>query len=596
MRQIVCSNCMSRVDIGAQQCPYCGHSFANTNPTGALPVNTLLAGRYTLAKCLRVDGEGVEYDAIDAQTESRVVVKEYIPFAICAARSADGRVIPKAGREVLYKTTCMDFIELYKTLASLGETEGLTTVLDLVEANNTAYAVREADEGLTLMEYLDELRIPLNAEEAFHLLAPVVTGVETMHRRGLLHRGISPDTVRITPTGAKLCGYATLGLRTAQSELKPRLADGYAAPEQYSVAEFQGPYTDVYSLGALFYFAVTGRTPLPSNLRKMQDNLPPAHTILKQIPGYFSAAIASAMRVASQERTQSAQEFLEALTTPQARQDLKGIRAYLAVLTPRHWKIIIACGIGFLVVMVLSVVAILGSLPKEAPSSSSSSSSSSAVSSSSSTVSSAVSVADKIATPTFKGQKYEDIMNNQSYAKDFVFSQEYEYSDEVAAGVVIRQTPLPGEETKSGTMVHLVISQGPKTAIMPAVEAHDINSVIANLTELGIQYRQNIVANNGQYAKNYVVRSSIAEGAVVNLETDIVYLDVAGEVQPQSSSSVPTSSSTVTPPPPTGGETAGGTTGGTSNTTSTPQAGTDNTQQGTGTSGATPDPNTQPTA
>lgn len=591
MRQIVCSNCMSRVDIGAQQCPYCGHSFVNTNPTGALPVNTLLAGRYTLAKCLRVDGEGVEYDAIDAQTESRVVVKEYIPFAICAARSADGRVIPKAGREVLYKTTCMDFIELYKTLASLGETEGLTTVLDLVEANNTAYAVREADEGLTLMEYLDELRIPLNAEEAFNLLAPVVTGVETMHRRGLLHRGISPDTVRITPTGAKLCGYATLGLRTAQSELKPRLADGYAAPEQYSVAEFQGPYTDVYSLGALFYFAVTGRTPLPSNLRKMQDNLPPAHTILKQIPGYFSAAIASAMRVASQERTQSAQEFLEALTTPQARQDLKGIRAYLAVLTPRHWKIIIACGIGFLVVMILCIVAILGSLPKDDASSSSSSSSSSSAVSSSSTVSSAASVADKIITPTFKGQKYEDIVRNQTYAKDFVFSQEYEYSNEVAAGVVIRQTPLPGEETKSGTMVHLVISQGPKTAIMPAVQGHDIDSVIAKLTELGIQYRKNFIPNNGQYTKNYVVYSSIAEGAVVNLETDIVYLDVAGEVQSPSTSSSSTSSSTVEDP-----SAGGAATGGSSNTTSTSQSGTDNTQQGPDTSGTTQDPNAQPPA
>ena len=45
MRQIVCSNCMSRVEIGARQCPYCGQSFANTNPAGALPVNTLLAGR-----------------------------------------------------------------------------------------------------------------------------------------------------------------------------------------------------------------------------------------------------------------------------------------------------------------------------------------------------------------------------------------------------------------------------------------------------------------------------------------------------------------------------------------------------------------------
>lgn len=550
MRQIVCSNCMSRVDIGAQQCPYCGHSFVNTNPAGALPVNTLLAGRYTLAKCLRVDGEGVEYEAIDAQTESRVVVKEYIPFAICAARSADGRVIPKAGREVLYKTTCMDFIELYKTLVSLGQAEGLTAVLDLVEANNTAYAVREADEGLTLMEYLDELRIPLNAQEALTLLSPVVTAVETMHRSGLLHRGISPDTVRITPTEAKLCGYATLGLRTAQSELKPHLADGYAAPEQYSVAEFQGPYTDVYSLGALFYFAVTGRTPLPANLRKMQDNLPAAHTILKQIPGYFSAAIASAMRVASQERTQSAQEFLEELTTPQARQDLKGIRAYLAVLTPRHWKIIIACGIGFLLVMIFSIVAILGSLPDEADSSSSSSSSSTSSSavSSSSTASQAVPVTNTVTTPTFKGQKYEDIIRNQSYAKDFMFSQEYEYSDSVEAGVVIRQTPLPGEETKTGTMVHLVISQGAKTAKMPAVVNHNVNAVIANLTSLGIQYRLNIVTNNGQYVKDNVVDSSIAEGDSVDLQLDVVQLDVAGEVQTPASSSTPTPPSTPTTP------------------------------------------------
>lgn len=206
-------------------------------------------------------------------------------------------------------------------------------------------------------------------------------------------------------------------------------------------------------------------------------------------------------------------------------------------------------------------------------------------------MSSAASVADKIITPTFKGQKYEDIVRNQTYAKDFVFSQEYEYSNEVAAGVVIRQTPLPGEETKSGTMVHLVISQGPKTAIMPAVQGHDIDSVIAKLTELGIQYRKNFIPNNGQYTKNYVVYSSIAEGAVVNLETDIVYLDVAGEVQSPSTSSSSTSSSTVEDP-----SAGGAATGGSSNTTSTSQSGTDNTQQGTDTSGTTQDPNAQPPA
>ena len=94
---------------------------------------------------------------------------------------------------------------------------------------------------------------------------------------GLLHRGISPETVFITKTGsAKLSGYATLGLRTADSELKSQMFDGYAAPEQYAVAEFDGKYTDIYGLGALFYRVLTGKTPVPANLRRMNDTLPPA--------------------------------------------------------------------------------------------------------------------------------------------------------------------------------------------------------------------------------------------------------------------------------------------------------------------------------
>ena len=159
-----------------------------------------------------------------------------------------------------------------------------------------------------------------------------------------------------------------------------------------------------------------------------------------------------------------------------------------------------------------------------------------------------------------------------------MFSQEYEYSDSVEAGVVIRQTPLPGEETKTGTMVHLVISQGAKTAKMPAVVNHNVNAVIANLTSLGIQYRLNIVTNNGQYVKDNVVDSSIAEGDSVDLQLDVVQLDVAGEVQTPASSSTPTPPSTPTTPttPPA--------------SSSTQQPTTDpNTQQ------PATDPNTQPT-
>ena len=69
-----------------------------------------------------------------------MVVKEYVPVTICAARSRDGSVIPRQGREVLFKTTRMDFVDLYRSLVALGRNDGLVQVLDLIEENNTAYA------------------------------------------------------------------------------------------------------------------------------------------------------------------------------------------------------------------------------------------------------------------------------------------------------------------------------------------------------------------------------------------------------------------------------------------------------------------------
>ena len=165
---------MSIVELGAQSCPYCGKRFVNTNPAGALPAHSLLAGRYTIGKCLGLDGEGITYSAIDGKEMRRVTIKEYVPVSICAARAADGRVLPRAGREVLFKTTRMDFADLDRSLVRLGRTEGLVTVLDVVETNDTAYAVREPDEGAPLSRYLASREEPLTQEEALVLLRPVV--------------------------------------------------------------------------------------------------------------------------------------------------------------------------------------------------------------------------------------------------------------------------------------------------------------------------------------------------------------------------------------------------------------------------------------
>ena len=515
--QIVCSNCLSNADSGLPACPYCGQSFENTNPAGTLPVNTLLAGRYTIGRVLALDGEGVLYAAIDNSATRRVVVKEYVPVTICAARSRDGSVIPRQGREVLFKTTRMDFVDLYRSLVALGRNDGLVQVLDLIEENNTAYAVREPDEGTPLLTYLEQRAQPLTQSEALLLLRPVVYGVEAMHRMGLLHRGISPETVFITKTGsAKLSGYATLGLRTADSELKSQMFDGYAAPEQYAVAEFDGKYTDIYGLGALFYRVLTGKTPVPANLRRMNDTLPPAHTVDKEIPGFVSAAIARAMRLAPGERMQSASDLLAAITAPE--KDEGGFR-----LTQRQIKFLALGAAGLVLVAAVSIWAIVSASGGGEASSSSSSSSSSGTS-----VSSGSSEVEVFTVPSFVGKKYTDLASNQAYTKYVSFLTEHEFSNDYKAGEVMRQSHPQGTQVAVGTVITLTVSDGPETAVMPEVLGRPQADVEADLKALKIKYALYPLVNDGSYVAGTVARSDTDKGTVVEIGKTTVTLYIAG--------------------------------------------------------------------
>lgn len=535
--QIICDNCMSCVDEGLAECPFCGAKFENRNPRGTLPAYSLLAGRYTIGACIAVDGEGVTYQAIDVTNAHRVVIKEYVPVTMCAARTREGAVVPRAGKEVMFKTTRMDFVDLYRSLVTLGRTEGLVTVLDLVETNNTAYAVREPDEGETLQAYLDAREEPLTQEEALMLLRPVVYGVEAMHRMGLLHRGISPETVFITPAGAKLSGYATLGLRNAGGELKSQLVDGYAAPEQYAVAEFDGKYTDIYSLGALFYRALTGHTPLAANLRRMNDNMLPAHRVNRELPGYVSTAIGRAMRLNPSERPQSASDLLAAITTP-TRLDSK------FHLTSRQWKFVAIAAGGLLLVILLSVWAILSAVGGgEEPSSSSVSTSASASQSQSSSAqsSSSQSVAEKVSVPNFVGNLYQDIIDSDTYKETFLFTTEYEYSDDYDEGKVIRQEPAFGTKVSPGATIKLYVSKGPEYATIPTnIVGLSKGDAQQLLRENNILFEIVETDNpDGKYTAYTVVKTEPEVGQKVKMNETVVKVYVAKEATSTSSESTP---------------------------------------------------------
>lgn len=531
----VCNRCMSRVPRGAAACPYCGHSFANTNPAGTLPVNTMLGGgRYTIGECIALDGEGVAYAAVDGEMSRRVVIKEYVPVALCAGRTRDGSVVPKSDRAVLYKTTRMDFADLYNALASLGDCPGMVRVHGTFEENNTVYAVRAPEDGVPLLAFLQTRRVPLKYEEALSLLRPIVYAVDAMHKKGLLHRGVSPETIFISSEGtAALSGFATMGLRTADSELKSQMYEGYAAPEQYHAAEFDGPYTDVYGLAAVFYRAMTGKTPVPAGIRKRSDALRPARELNQEIPAFVSAALMRGMRLASVERIESAPALIEALTTP-AKQDAA------FHITERQKKYLAAGAALLALIAVISLLAVFSAREPALPSSSLPQSVSSS------------SAPETYILPNFVGQQYRDVQNNETYQQLYVFTIEEEYSSDVEAGVVMFQSPAKGASVEAGQSVTLTVSRGPQTAVMPGIIGQNKEAAIAQLTELGIRYTIYEMENDGTYQEGFVVKANFEEGQVLDVnKADVAVYVAKAAPEPESapeSSSVPEQTDSSEPP------------------------------------------------
>ena len=200
---ILCPHCLSRVEAGKEQCPFCDKSLRNTNPPGTLPYASLLAGRYTVGRHISTDGEGVTYAALENSGGVRVILKEYFPVTLSEGRDTAGAILPKEGKEVLFKTTRMDFADLHRSIMRITPTTGLAAVLDVVETNNTAYAVLEQVGGESLSHYLSEHPGCIPVAQARSMMQAVMEGVAALHKAGLVHRGISPENILLTGSGTQ---------------------------------------------------------------------------------------------------------------------------------------------------------------------------------------------------------------------------------------------------------------------------------------------------------------------------------------------------------------------------------------------------------
>lgn len=513
---IPCPYCLQLLENGlAGECPHCGRPLQNRNPEGALPFGTQLSGRYTVGDYISADGDGLAYRGVLNEEKRYVLIKEYFPVTLCNGRSPDGALMPKEGREVLFKTSRMDFQDLYNDLKNITPATGLSQILEVIEENNTIYAVEESEKGMTLTHYLSLRSRALTPAEARTILQPVMEGVDLLHKSGLIHRGICPDNILLPIDGtARLTGYGTLALRTGGSELKTQLYPGYAAPEQYSAAEFSGRYTDVYALAAVTYRLVTGQTPVAAPQRQVRDSLESAHSLEAGVPTYFSQVLTCALRLDPAKRMQTVPELMSALTDPKVASAMFE-RGDNQVSTR---KIMGASLIVIFVLVALLLWSLLGSGggsfgtgPTPSPTA--------AVA----TVPESPEVA-----PNLIGLRYSsDIQSSTLYASYRIVATEG-YSSEVAQGCVISQDPQPGTLLAENQIIQVVVSKGPNLVEMPNIIGYTQDNASKLLDSQGISYRMQMMDNDGSYAAGCVAKTDVTAGTRFDAGKTVVNVYIAG--------------------------------------------------------------------
>ncbi len=306
---------MNMVPADAGSCPTCGFNGSQQNPEICLSIGYRLNNRYVVGRQLDSDGDSVSYAGYDVQLSKKIEIREFLPINGCSRNKETGMLIPKVGAELHYKTSLMDFSDLFKNLNKLTYEDGIVKTLDFFEANQTAYGILEFFDAVTLREFLGLKSGIVSWEQCSVIMEPVFNALNSIHSVNLTHRGVSPETILISRSGEiKLSGFATTSVRTKGTDVASKLFPGYSAPEQYSTTMWQSTATDVYGLAATIYRCITGATPQDADQRRMYDNMMPPSELNSTIPASVSKSIMLALLVDQQTRTQTVLGFRQMLS------------------------------------------------------------------------------------------------------------------------------------------------------------------------------------------------------------------------------------------------------------------------------------------
>ncbi len=308
--------CMGRKGKAAV-CAQCDYFDQGPENPQQLPPRTVLEENYVIGRALGQGGFGITYLAWDLELNKKLAIKEHFPLHISTRAQDHLTVSPisyKSRTEMEYGLE--KFAEEAKALSHFKDHPGIVNILDFLHANGTAFIVMVYVEGRDLKQYLIQRGGKISFEAGLKFLFPLMTALEDIHRYGIVHRDISPDNIYVQENGAvKILDFgATRYAMGEQSRsLSVVLKPGYAPEEQYRSRGKQGPWTDIYALGATFYRTITGKVPPEATDRMAEDDLEMPSRLGVAVPSSSEAALMKALAVKAENRFQNVTAFRKAM-------------------------------------------------------------------------------------------------------------------------------------------------------------------------------------------------------------------------------------------------------------------------------------------
>lgn len=516
-----CFRCMRVIETDV--CPFCGHD--NTAPENITPTllapGTVVGKRYQIGIALDRNGEGVSYIAYDTAVQRRVRLREFFPSTLAHRAENETTIRVNQGCEVQYKALMTDFVELSRQLIALRMQEtSLLRAFDVFTDNATIYTVYEDVDSITLTSYLADHVGDFSWQQVRKMFKPLFDTVILLNERGIVHRGISTDTILVTANMTlRLKGICTAAVRAINSEVKPELFDGYAAPEQYEKCKGHGVWTDVYALSAVLYRVLSGVTPQRADWRTQEDRLLPLSLQKPSVMPEVSDVIMQGLALQYENRIRSVRTLRDMLyeipvtfkpihleddeeekpAKKNSEKKSKEKKSEKKEWNEKHklpvWLIVLLVSLPIMLILFFAAyILVLGGNTREiyVNPSSDVSVESSIESSDLSSDSEETSVQSKeetessqtvanVTVDNFVGKFYDDIVSAKVYTDSFNFKKKEEvFDDNADIGMIIEQSVDAGSTVPIGTQIELTVSKGPQYVELPPLTDNNGNPISAS--------------------------------------------------------------------------------------------------------------------